>query len=233
MILQRLVFALVATLAMIQTANAQERQPIRGQLIAGPPLITADGIEKLKLTAEQKDKFGKIEAEYKEKIKSAPEELLNSIKDIGKDREKIKELLEKLQGGTKKLREEALTKVAAILTAEQKTVLAQLKDEQPRRPGIGVRPGLPIVGGGGAGQIIPPGVQSRLQLTDEQKKQIEAIQKDAETKALKVLTDEQRKQYEEFKKNSVRPGVRPVQGVPDLRRLVDPNRPANPDVKKD
>ncbi len=233
MIVSRLVYAAVAALAMIETANAQERQPVRGQLQAGAPLITTDGIEKLKLTAEQKEKFGKIEAEYKEKAKSAQDGAFAAIKDVPRDREKLKELLEKLQGGTKKLREESLTKVAAILTAEQKTVLEQVKDNQPRRPELGVRPGLPIIGG--AGQIIPPAVQARLQLTDEQKKQIEAIQKEAETKALKVLTEEQRKQYEQFKKNPIRPGgvIRPVPPIPDPARLLEPNTPANPAAKKD
>lgn len=238
MFVTRIICTTVVALAIIGTAHAQrvagERQPIRGQLQGASSLVSAIGLEKLKLTAEQKEKFAKIETEFNDKTKSAQEEIRNIAKDAGRDREKLKEAYEKFQTATKKSREDALTKVAALLTADQKAVLTQVQQEPAvRRPDVGVRPIVPIAVGG-AGQLIPPGVQARLQLTDDQKKQIEAIQKDAETKALKVLTEEQRKQYEEFKKNTGRGvlPVRPVQREIQNSRRVNPNPAPAPEVKK-
>ncbi len=239
MISTRVLFAVVASLAIVGASHAQrvqvqprQAQPIRERLLGGPSLVSPEGIEKLRLTADQKEKFAKIDTEFKDQTKSAQETMRNAIKDAGRDREKFKEATDKLEAATKKSREDGLAKFESILTAEQKKVLVQVKDEQPRRPAIGVRPIQPIVGG--QGQLIPPGVQARLQLTDEQKKQIEAIQKEAEAKALKVLTDEQRKQYEAFKKNTVRPlPVRPNQ--PNIRiqpRPAIPANPANPNVPR-
>lgn len=70
-----------------------------------------------------------------------------------------------------------------------------MKKEQPR--GFG-RPG-----GGGArvgGQVIPPGAQEALKLSEEQKKKVEDLQTELEKKILGVLTEEQKKQFEELKK---------------------------------
>lgn len=60
------------------------------------------------------------------------------------------------------------------------------------------------------GQVIPPAAQQKLQLTEEQKKKIDELQKEAEAKILAVLTDEQKKQYEQMKKPAaVRPNAGP------------------------
>jgi hypothetical protein len=62
----------------------------------------------------------------------------------------------------------------------------------PRPPGFPGGPG----GFGGppqAGQILPGGVKERLNLTDEQKKQLEQLQKEVDDKLAKILTDEQKK----------------------------------------
>jgi len=42
------------------------------------------------------------------------------------------------------------------------------------------------------------GVQQRLKLTDEQKKQLPELQKDADAKLDKLLTDEQKKQFKQM-----------------------------------
>ncbi len=49
------------------------------------------------------------------------------------------------------------------------------------------------------GVIMPPPVQDTLQLTDAQKKELEAIQKDVDAKLEKLMTEEQRKTFKELK----------------------------------
>jgi len=43
------------------------------------------------------------------------------------------------------------------------------------------------------GQVLPPFLQERLMLTDEQKKQIDELQKDVDARLAKILTEEQQK----------------------------------------
>jgi hypothetical protein len=49
------------------------------------------------------------------------------------------------------------------------------------------------------GQLMPPFVQEMLKLTDDQKKQLDAMQKDVDAKLEKLLTDDQRKQLKEMR----------------------------------
>jgi Spy/CpxP family protein refolding chaperone len=191
-------------------------------------LLTAEAIEKLKLSNEQKEKYTKIEGDYRDQVKVVQDKFRMDIQ--GLDRTKIREASEKQQVDSKKIRDDQLGKVEAILNREQKTVFAQVKQDQPR-PGAGggVRP-QPV--GGGIGQVLPAGVQQRLQLTDEQKKQIEAIQKEVESKIMKVLTDEQKKQLEQMKKGPIRIlPVQPVQPNPRLQPAQPPAVPAPPAVE--
>jgi Spy/CpxP family protein refolding chaperone len=217
--------ALVGALALMVASSAfAQRVPLQPKLIAGlgeVPLLTADGVEKLKFTAEQKEKYAKIETEYKDKYKSAQDAYKTVITGV-RDREKFKEAQDKLQTETKKAREDSLGKVEPILTKEQKEVFAQVKTQVPQTGGI--RP-LPI-GGAGAGQLIPPALQQRLNLTDEQKKQLEDIQKEVDAKIRKVLTDEQNKQLDQFKKGTI---IRPV--PQPLNPRIQPANPAQPQVQ--
>ncbi len=54
------------------------------------------------------------------------------------------------------------------------------------------------------GQIMPTFIQEQLKLTDAQKKELEAMQKDIDAKLDKILTEDQRKQLKEMKER--RPG---------------------------
>ena len=56
------------------------------------------------------------------------------------------------------------------------------------------------------GQVMPEFVQETLNLTDDQKKQVAALQKDVDGKLDKILTDEQKKQFKEMKDNPGRGG---------------------------
>ena len=78
--------------------------------------------------------------------------------------------------------------------------------------GGGGGPGGPGGGFGGRGGppqmgvIMPDFMQEELKLTEEQKKQVSAIQKEVEVKLEKLLTAEQKKQYKEMKDNMGRGG---------------------------
>ncbi|MBP3959179.1 hypothetical protein J8F10_28375 [Gemmata sp. G18] len=72
----------------------------------------------------------------------------------------------------------------------------------------GGRPGGPGGGGPGGfggfgppplGQIMPVFLQDQLKLTDAQKKQLEAIQKDVDAKLEKLMTEEQKKTFKAMK----------------------------------
>ncbi len=49
------------------------------------------------------------------------------------------------------------------------------------------------------GQVLAPFVQEQLKLTDTQKKELEAIQKDVDAKIEKLLTDDQKKAFKAMK----------------------------------
>jgi Ca2+-binding EF-hand superfamily protein len=49
------------------------------------------------------------------------------------------------------------------------------------------------------GQLFPAFAQEQLKLTDTQKKELDAIQKDVDAKVEKLLTDDQKKAYKELK----------------------------------
>ena len=76
----------------------------------------------------------------------------------------------------------------------------------PTKGGFG--PGRPGGQGGPAmfgppqiGQLLPSFVQDMLQLTDEQKKQVEEIDNDARARLEKVLNEDQRKQFADMRRN--------------------------------
>src|SRR5262245_50535239 len=182
--------ALAAALITFTPALAQRVQP-QPKIALGrgeTSLVAADAGDKLKLTGEQKEKYTKIDADYKDAVKKAQDKYREDVAGLN-DRTKFKEVQEKLQADVKKVRDDSLAKVEPLLTAEQKATFTQVKG-QPVQPGGLVR-AQPIGGAGGIGQVLPPAVQNRLQLTEDQKKQIETLQKEVEAKILKVLSEEQ------------------------------------------
>lgn len=101
-----------------------------------------------------------------------------------------------------------------VVTKEELTALAAkmyAEDEkQGRGPGRGPDNqddmGPPGQGGGRGpgrggmrpGQIMPPFMQERLKLSDDQKKQIQELQKEVEKKLGKILTKEQMRQFQQM-----------------------------------
>jgi hypothetical protein len=101
-------------------------------------------------------------------------------------------------------------------------------------PGVpGGAPGGPGGPGGGRfgppmpGQVMPVFLQEQLNLTAEQKKKIEALQKDVDDQLGKILTDEQKKQMQEMRERGPGgPGGRFGPGGPG-------GGPGGPPKKKD
>src|SRR5262245_43022176 len=73
-----------------------------------------------------------------------------------------------------------------------------------RAPGAPGRPGGFAGLGAPPGTVLSPRVQENLKLTDEQKKKIEELQKEVDTRIQKVLTEEQNKQLKDLKDNAGR-----------------------------
>lgn len=206
-------FALgTALFAVASYGAAQDAQPKqkgqfqKGQLQQGfgrgaGALLSADAVEKLKLTADQKDKFDKIAAEFADKAKASGEKIREAFQS--QDKDKIREAVQGLRTDAEKLRTDYLGKVEALLTADQKKVLDEVKNQ---RGGFG-GPGGAFGGRGGApGQVLSPGLQDRLNLSAEQKKKVEDLQKEIDNKINSILTEDQRKQLDELKKGGGRPG---------------------------
>jgi hypothetical protein len=96
-----------------------------------------------------------------------------------------------------------------IVTKEELATLAakEAASERDGPPGFGP-PGIGPPGGGPGGfmmapprpgEILPSMVQQRLRLTDEQKGQVEALQKEVDTKIEAILSAEQMKQLKEMR----------------------------------
>jgi hypothetical protein len=85
--------------------------------------------------------------------------------------------------------------------------------------GFGARGGRGPGGFGGPprpGQIMPAFLQERLNLTEEQKKKLDELQKEVDSKLARLLTDEQRKQLEEMRQRGPGgPGGPPPGGPPE------------------
>src|SRR5207249_3180872 len=64
----------------------------------------------------------------------------------------------------------------------------------------------PLGGPPAPGQIMSPFLQDRLQLSDGQKKQLEALQKEADEKLGQILTDEQKGHFKDMPDGSGRGG---------------------------
>lgn len=183
-------------------ARVQGQRKVEAQLIrlgaAGGDLLSAKALEKLDLKKDQKEKFDKINQEFKEKFKDAQSQVQQAYQD--KDRAKVRDATQAMQ----KLRPDYLAKVETVLTDTQKKIFAEVRQENPKviRPNIGIQPGRT------PGQILPPQLQEKLQLTDEQKKKLEELQKEVDSKLRQLLNDDQKKILDQLK-NPAAPRVRP------------------------
>lgn len=169
----------------------------------GGSLLTAEAVEKLKLSADQKEKYTKIDDEYKDKAKANGEKLREAFQS--KDKDKIADALQSLRTDGEKLRTDYLAKVEGLLSADQKKTFEEVKAQRPGIGGFGR--------GGTPGQALSTGLQERLKLSEEQKKKVEELQKELDSKINSILTEEQRKQLDEIKKGAGQPPRRPNPGT--------------------
>jgi Spy/CpxP family protein refolding chaperone len=206
------VFVIGAGVTIGPADAQQQKQKQKGQFggLGGGPLLTAEAVEKLKLSADQKEKYAKIEDDYKDKAKAGGEKIREAFQS--KDKDKIKDALTGLKTDREKLRGDYLAKVEALLNDDQKKTFADVKNDRGGLGGLLPGGGIPGLGGKTGpqvgGQFIPSDAQEKLKLSDEQKKKIESLQKELESKIMGVLTDEQKKQFEELKKGATQ-GQRP------------------------
>jgi len=158
---------------------------------AGVNMYAKEDVRKaLKLTDEQKEKIDEIS------------------KDLQKD---LRELSAGGRGGfdaeaqrkRQTLQKEAKEHVLKVLNDDQKTLVKDLTGEPfelQRAAFAGGAGGFGGFGGGSRpGTVLSTGVEQTLKLTDEQKKQVEELQKDVDGKLEKILTEEQRKQLKEMR----------------------------------
>jgi hypothetical protein len=164
----------------------------------------------------------KLSDEQQKTIKAIGEDMQADVRDLfaaGRDPETAK----KVQA----VRKVAMDSATKILSASQKDTLKDLVGEPvelafggfgPGGPGGG--PGGPGGGPGGPGgfgapsqpgQILSAGLRDRLKLTDEQKKQLDDLQKEVDAKLGKILTDDQKKELENARQRG--PGGRPPGGA--------------------
>ncbi|HEV3142919.1 MAG TPA: hypothetical protein VGZ47_03445, partial [Gemmataceae bacterium] len=167
----------------------------------------------------------KLSAEQKEKITAISEGVQKDIRELtagnaGNRGGFNPEMVTKRQT----LQKEAMEKAQTVLNDEQKKTFKDLVGE-PFQMQLGFGPGrgqggFPGAGGGfpGAGggfggfarlqpgQILPVPIQASLNLTDEQKKEVEALQKEVDAKLEKILTEEQRKQLKDMQQGAPRRG---------------------------
>jgi hypothetical protein len=94
-----------------------------------------------------------------------------------------------------------------VVTREELEALAarEMQDGGGRVPGGPGGPGGRFGGPGGfggpppVGQVLPPFVRDMLEVTDDQKKQLDELQKEVDAKLAKILTDDQRKRLREMR----------------------------------
>jgi hypothetical protein len=102
------------------------------------------------------------------------------------------------------------------VTKEELTALATREQANDRGGPPGFGPpggGPPGFGPPRPGVILPPMLQERLNLSTEQKAQIEALQKEVDARLEKILNDEQRTQLKEMRERGPR-GFGPPPGGP-------------------
>lgn len=119
-----------------------------------------------------------------------------------------------------------------IVWGDRVFLTTAVSDKQRKpAPGFGMagefgggRPGGGRAGAGGPGmfpgfappgEIMPGFLQGMLQLTDEQKKKLEELQKEADAKLAKILNDEQKKQVKDMRDAFRRGGFGGTQKPPD------------------
>ena len=183
--------------------------------------LTPEQLKRLHQIENQQAGVGLFAKEEVQKALKLTDAQSESIKDISTDLQKdIRSLSTGGRGGfdpetvqkRQALQKEAMDAVVKLLNDDQKTALKDLTGEPFELSlqgfGAGGAGGAGGFGAGGRGgfgarsqpgQILSAGTQDRLKLTDEQKKQLEELQKEVDGKLEKLLADDQNKQLKDLR----------------------------------
>jgi hypothetical protein len=190
------------------------------------------------LTDEQKKEFAKPPTGFNFGSFPAPGQLLASaVKDRLKLTDDQKKQLDELQ-------KEADDGLDKIFKDDQKKQFKEMKNFGRGGPGGGGPPGggrggPPFGGGPGfggppkLGQVVPTFLHGALNLTDEQKKQVEAAEKELGEKLGKLLTDDQKKQYKEGPGGPPQTGQLLASAVVDRLKFSDDQKKQLADLQKE
>jgi hypothetical protein len=175
---------------------------------AGLGMYTKPDVQKsLKLTDDQKAKIETIESDYRKELRDLSPGggggFGGGRGGFGGGGRADPQLAKKQEA----LKKEAIEKVMEVLDNDQRSGLKELTGGPFELQRAAVNFGGAGGGGGfgGAmsfgrpGQILAPGLQDSLKLTEAQKKQVEELQKETEAKLQKILTDEQNKQLKDIR----------------------------------
>jgi Spy/CpxP family protein refolding chaperone len=161
------------------------------------------------------DKEAKKAADKEDKANSpATKSFVDALMAFDKNKNGKLEKSELIDPRLRQMFDRADTNKDGVVTKEELAALAErMREENGRRAGFGPPGGAGGPPGGppgqfgprgfgppAPGQIVPPFLQERLKLTAEQKKQLEALQKEIDSKLDKILTEEQRKQLKEMRR---------------------------------
>jgi len=187
-------------------------------------VLKSDQVKRLHQIENQQAGFAMYQKEDVQKALKLTDEQKDKIKEIGDDLRKEEQALGGGRGGRggpggfggfdpetqqkrQALRKDAQKAAEKVLTADQKTTLKDLTGEpfelQFTPGGFGGGGGFGGFGGGFAnrgnpGQVLSPGAQGTLKLTDEQKKKLEDLQKEVDSQLKKILTEDQQKQLKDL-----------------------------------
>lgn len=150
----------VAQVVALAPDDAEQR---RERPAADRPRLLPPGIERLELTAEQKEKIAKLEKESQEKLEAAKKKLDEAIEQAkqNQDRRKVQEAQEAFRKEVAPIHEAFHQKFVQVLTEEQRRRL----DEITRRD----RGGPPF---------DLPRILGQIDLNAEQKEKIEKLMKE-------------------------------------------------------
>lgn len=177
-------------------------QPLQFPGRTGGPIVAADLLTKLNLTADQKDKLEKVEKEYGEKAKENETKLKEAREAAAGGNAEARTKIREATQAAQKTRTDYTDKVKALFTEEQKKTF---EEAQARRPGIVANPFA-------RADLNTKATQEKLGLSPEQVEKLEKLKKDFEAKTLEVLSKEQQEKFAELKK--ARPSIRPINPNP-------------------
>lgn len=180
---------LAVALVLRPMTQAQEREQRRPE---GPVLLPAGVLERLDLSAEQKEKIAKLQKEFQEKIAPAKKKLEEAIEQAkqNQDRQKAQEAQEAFRKEVGPIQQAFGEKLSEVLTEEQRRRVGEISRREPGGPPFDL-----------------PRILGQLDLNAEQKEKVEKFMKELGEKH-EVARKKLNEAVEEAKQNQDRKKVR-------------------------